>query len=384
VPTILQILTLGTAPLPGILTFRLLPFAGAVALSGEYSWRTRIIVPALYGPVAVIAAKHNATPFYWLVLAYVYFAVAGWLAHEILPSVRSNAVWFGAVSILFWVLPTALLRSLPRTFLLLGWDCVLGAYSYGVDTRNGGRSLRDFLFFLLVNPVLVYRHRGARLQAPSVDVGALARIGLGVCAVFLSIGALEFCRNVAVGRFAARGLDAAGVAGTLVIGVSTLGREYAVQSGVASLQIGCMRQLGYRVPERYRYPLLANSPGEFWRRWNTYVGGWAQTYVFVPLMFALRQRSNARPNTTRIAYAGAVVLTFAVVGLLHDVFVVADERRWSGHLTTWFCSMGCLAVIWELVVRWKARHDAAGRGGRGIIERSVFLLAACVAAAHWR
>jgi hypothetical protein len=382
VPTILQILTLGTGPLPGILTFRLLPFAGVVALSEEYSWRTRIIVPALYAPVAVVAAKHGATPFYWLVLAYVYFAAAGWLAHEILPSVRSNAVWFGAVSMLFWILPTAALHPLPRTFLLLGWDCMLAAYSYGVDTRNRpDRSLRNFLFFLLVNPALVYRHRGVRLQAASVDTAALARIGLGVCAVFLSSGALEFFRNVAVGRFAAGGLDAAGVAGTLVIGVSKLGREYAVQSGVASLQIGCMRQLGYRIPERYRYPLFAPSPGEFWRRWNTYVGGWAQTYVFVPLTFTLRPRSIGRPSTTRTAYVAAVVLTFAVVGLLHDVFVVAAERRWSGQMTAWFCSMGVLVVIWELVVRPTARHRTAGRG---IVERSAFLLAACLAAAHWR
>lgn len=383
-PTILQIFALGAGPLPGILTFRLLPFAAVVVLSREYSWRTRVIVPALYAPVAVLAAKHGATPFYWLVLAYVYFAAAGWLAYEILPSARSNAVWFVVVSMLFWVLPTRVMHPLPRTFLLLAWDCVLAAYSYGVETRDGpDRSIRDFLFFLLVNPALVYRQRGTRLQARAVDVGALARVGLGVCAVLFSICALEFFRDVAVGRFAARGLDAAGVAGTLVIGVSYLGREYAVQSGVASLQIGCMRQLGYRVPERYRYPLFAHSPGEFWRRWNTYVGGWAQAYVFVPLASALR-RSSERPGTTRMAYAGAVVLTFAVVGLLHDVFVVMDERRWSGRATTWFCAMGCLVAIWELVVRRRPRPGAAGRGGRGIVERTVFLLAACFAAAYWR
>jgi hypothetical protein len=384
VPTILQIFALGAESLPGILTFRLLPFVGVAVLSREYSWRTRVIVPALYAPVAVLAAKHGATPFYWLVLAYVYFAAAGWVAYEILPSVRSKAVWFGVVTMLFWVLPTAVMHPLPRTFLLLGWDCVLGAYSYGVDTRDGpDRCIRDFLFFLLVNPALVYRQRGTRLQARSIDVGALARVSLGVCAVLLSIcGAFEFCRAVLVGRFAALGLDAAGVAGTLVLGASYLGREYAVQSGVASLQIGCMLQLGYRVPERYRYPLFAHSPGEFWRRWNTYVGGWAQAYVFVPLAAALR-RSSQRPGTTRMAYAGAVVLTFGVVGLFHDVFVLTNERRWSGHATNWFLAMGCLVAIWELVVR-KARHGASGRGGRRIVEQSVFVLAACFAAAHWR
>jgi hypothetical protein len=124
----------------------------------------------------------------------------------------------------------------------------------------------------------------------------------------------------------------------------------------------------------------AHSPGEFWRRWNTYVGGWAQAYVFVPLASALR-RSSERPGTTRMAYAVAVVVTFAVIGLLHDVFVVTDDRRWSGRATTWFFLMGCLVAIWELVVRRKARHGAAGRGGRGIVERTVFLLAACFAAA---
>jgi hypothetical protein len=50
-----------------------------------------------------------------------------------------------------------------------------------------------------------------------------------------------------------------------------------------------------------------------------------------------------------------------------------------GRTVTFFL-MGCLVAIWELVVRRKARHGAAGRGGRGIVEWTVFLLAACFAA----
>jgi hypothetical protein len=383
VRNLLPYVTFGSQALPGILTFRLLPFVGYLALFARCSWLARSLVVALYTPIAVLAALHGSTPFYWLLLAYLYLAGAGWLAYELVPYVRSKAAWFAMVALLFWVIPAIAVHPVPRTFLVLGWDLMLAAYSYGVDTRGGPTpSWRDFSFFLLVNPALMYRRRGCRVGGPSLDFGGLARAALGVVTVFLSAGVIELARAHAAGWLAAAQSATAGVVGTLTVGALRFCREYAAQSGVASLQIGCMRQLGHRIPERYRYPLLSRSPAEFWRRWNTYVGGWAQAYVFVPLVSVVPRWSRRGRSSTRLIYAIGVVMTFALVGALHDAFVIAAERRWSASVTVWFVAMACLVLAWEAIGGSRTRKQSPGRGG-GLVGRALFLIGACYAAARW-
>src|SRR5262249_49206419 len=89
-------------------------------------------------------------------------------------------------------------------------------------------------------------------------------------------------------------------------------------SGLASLQIGYMRCIGYRVPERYRLPFLATSPQDFWRRWNTWIGRWGYRYVFFPTC-----RGLARSSIGRNSLAVAAIATFVVIGLLHDLGIYA-------------------------------------------------------------
>ena len=143
-----------------------------------------------------------------------------------------------------------------------------------------------------------------------------------------------------------------------------------------------MRQLGYWIPERYRHPVMSRSPAEFWRRWNTYVGGWAHAYVFVPLVSALRLSSKRGRNSARTNYAIAVVLTFTVVGVLHDAFIFAASRVWSGSVTPWFVGMALLVVVWETVGAKIPRVARRGWGG-ALVSRGLFFIAACYAAAKF-
>src|SRR6185312_16596428 len=78
----------------------------------------------------------------------------------------------------------------------------------------------------------------------------------------------------------------------IVHGATALLGLYAAHSGLAHLQIGLCRTLGYRAPERYRYPFLATGPADFWERWNTYMMGFVRSYVFVPVHRALKRRSS--------------------------------------------------------------------------------------------
>lgn len=362
-----------------ILAFRLLPFAGYVAISPGRPWLARGFTIAAYGGLSMVAVRQGATPLVWLVLAYVYCAAAGWAAYELVPHVRSRSAWFAILTALFWGLPLAIVRPMPATFLLVGWDAILSAYSYGIDTRKEtGRSLRAFLFFVLVNPVLVYRNRG-RFTTPRLDVRGMLRMLLGALAVLLSIRVFDPLHARAL---ALNGMAKLHAAELFSAGATRLAGEYAVQSGVASIQIGVMRQLGYVLPERFRFPLLARSPAEFWRRWNTYVGDWARLYVFLPLTRYLRRRSPRGARSARLEYAISVVVTFAVVGVLHDAFVVAESGSFQVPATAWFVASGIVVVTWEACAGWLRRRDSSRAGPA--LERTLFAIAAtCAAAELW-
>jgi D-alanyl-lipoteichoic acid acyltransferase DltB (MBOAT superfamily) len=139
---------------------------------------------------------------------------------------------------------------------------------------------------------------------------------------------------------------------------------YAAHSGTASVQIGLMRMLGHEVPERYRYPLLASSPIEFWRRWNTYVGSWARRYVYVPAATKLRRRLGPTPIRAAVAVSLAVLLTFGVVGLLHDFGVFVLHRNWPLGGLVVFTLNGLAVLVWF----------AASRLARAIRDRKVPVL----------
>jgi hypothetical protein len=372
----------GAERLPGILAFRLTPFVGFVAVSHRFAWPAKVVVVVSYAFVAALATRAGSTPLAWLVLPYLYFAGAGWLVYEVSPTFRSRPAWFVLSLLLFWVLPVAAVRLVPRTFLIIGWELMLAAYSYQVDTaRRQDRSLREFLFFLLVNPALVYRDRGARVTSPSSAKG-FGRMVAGILVMLLSVGVFGplYSRSLAAME---RGASPGGLGAILLVGMLRLGKEYAAHSAAASMQISAMRQLGWSVPERYLYPLLARSPAEFWRRWNTYVGSWARIYVFVPLAFGLRRWARRAP-LLGVAYAAALVLTFAAVGALHDLFLSTAEGRLDVRATTWFTANAGVVVVWELVaVRIRSRRTVARLGAW--IQRALFLTVACYAAAYvWR
>lgn len=54
-------------------------------------------------------------------------------------------------------------------------------------------------------------------------------------------------------------------------------------SGYSDMAIGLGAMLGFSFPENFRYPYLATSITEFWRRWHMTLSGWFRDYVYIPL-----------------------------------------------------------------------------------------------------
>lgn len=63
---------------------------------------------------------------------------------------------------------------------------------------------------------------------------------------------------------------------------------YALQiyydfSGYSDMAIGMGHILGFKFPENFNYPYIADSITEFWRRWHMTLSGWFRDYVYIPL-----------------------------------------------------------------------------------------------------
>ena len=255
--------------------------------------------------------------------------------------------------------------------MFLGWEVSLAAYSYLIDGRSEGRlpNLADGLFFLVVNPTLVFTERGHRTRAPGWNARGALRIGLGLLVSYLGI-ALTFVDFRPTGPLWA-GLS--GYALFLAQGLVFFVARYSALSGIASVQLGAMRLLGWEIPERYDMPFLARSPSEFWRRWNTYLTGWFQRYAFVPLV---RHAGRVFALDRRITTPLAAMATLIIVGLYHDLFMYLGslDLRLSG--TAGFAIAALLVPSWALAERVAGEIQRSFRGLRRVFTPLAASLAA--------
>ena len=53
-------------------------------------------------------------------------------------------------------------------------------------------------------------------------------------------------------------------------------------SGYSDMAIGLGKIMGFRFPENFNYPYIAQSVTDFWRRWHITLSGWFRDYVYIP------------------------------------------------------------------------------------------------------
>ncbi|MBD5094705.1 MAG: MBOAT family protein [Subdoligranulum sp.] len=114
-------------------------------------------------------------------------------------------------------------------------------------------------------------------------------------------------------------------------------RLYADFAGYSHIAIGCMRLLGFSVPENFRAPYTAASVREFWNRWHISLSSWLRDYIYIPL-------GGSRCGTVRTC--GNLLVTFLVSGLWHGVGL---------QFAVWGLLHGCYLVIGRLTEPLRGR-----------------------------
>ncbi|HEY7287078.1 MAG TPA: MBOAT family protein [Vicinamibacterales bacterium] len=119
-------------------------------------------------------------------------------------------------------------------------------------------------------------------------------------------------------------------------------------SGYSDMAIGLGRMFGFRFPENFRWPYIAASVQEFWRRWHISLSTWFRDYLYIPL------GGNRVPPAKR--YRNLVFVfflcglwhgaswNFVIWGLWHGAFLVIervartgvpDDRRPTEGIMAW-------------------------------------------------
>ena len=69
-------------------------------------------------------------------------------------------------------------------------------------------------------------------------------------------------------------------------------------SGYSDMAIGMGRIFGFTFQENFRYPYIAQSVQEFWRRWHISLSTWFKEYLYIPL--GGNRKGKARTCVNRI------------------------------------------------------------------------------------
>ena len=190
-----------------------------------------------------------------------------------------NSIFGGNISLLNIVLPIGISFY---TFQII---------SYEVDVYRGkvkaSRSLIDYMTYvflfpqLIAGPIVRYETVSKELKSRKVTLEDFSygvnRFIIGLfkkVVVANNIG--ELC-NI---------LNSSSEVSVLlywVFGISYMLQIYFDFSGYSDIAIGIGRMIGFKFPENFNYPYIADSVTDFWRRWHMTLSSWFRDYVYIPL-----------------------------------------------------------------------------------------------------
>ena len=110
------------------------------------------------------------------------------------------------------------------------------------------------------------------------------------------------------------------------------GQIFCDFSGYTDIAVGSALLLGYRFPENFWAPGLAESPQDFWRRWHLSLSTWLRDYLFISLGGSRRGSARTLLNLAVTMVLGGLwhgaALTFVLWGALHGAGLIA-HRLWA-------------------------------------------------------
>ena len=101
-------------------------------------------------------------------------------------------------------------------------------------------------------------------------------------------------------------------------------------AGYSDMAIGIGRMLGFRIPENFNQPYLAQNFPEFWRRWHITLSDWFREYLYIPLGGKRVSPARNYLNLWIVFLVSGLWhganWTFIIWGIYHGLFIVVERR----------------------------------------------------------
>lgn len=108
---------------------------------------------------------------------------------------------------------------------------------------------------------------------------------------------------------------------------------YADFSAYTDIARGSARLFGFELSPNFNHPYIAQSPGDFWRRWHMSLSTWIRDYIFIPLGGSRGSSSRTVVNLT---------IVFLLTGLWHGA---------SWNFVLWGLYYAILTIIYRGAAR---------------------------------
>jgi len=147
-------------------------------------------------------------------------------------------------------------------------------------------------------------------------------------------------------------------------------------SAYSDMAIGLGRMFGFRFLENFRYPYIASSVTEFWRRWHISLSSWFRDYLYIPLGGSRRGRAVQVRNLAVVwlltgLWHGAA-WTFVVWGAWFCLLLIGEKFVWGGLLARLPAPLRHVYTMLAVVVSW-VFFRAPSLGAAAAFLRVMFL-----------
>lgn len=211
--------------------------------------------------------------------------------------------------------------------------------SYSIDLYRGeNETQRSYIAFgtyvalfpqLIAGPIVRYRDVDRQLLSRTHTVD---RFASGIRRFAVGFGKKILLGDALAAVYAylstAADFEFTVLSGWLMVATYTL-HIYFDFSGYSDMAIGLGRMFGFEFPENFRYPYMASSITDFWRRWHITLSTWFREYVYIPLGGNRRGRARQYFNLAVVwlltgLWHGAS-WNFVLWGLFYLILLVAEK-----------------------------------------------------------
>jgi len=214
------------------------------------------------------------------------------------------------------------------------------------------------LFFpqLIAGPIIRYKEIAAQIAARPHTASGFA---LGVRRFIIGLA-----KKLLVAGVVARPADAifglppgelTAAHAWLGVGCYTL-QIYFDFSGYSDMAIGLGHMFGFTFPENFRYPYVASSVQDFWKRWHISLSSWFRDYLYIPLGGSRRSPARVYLNLTIVFFLCGLwhgaSWTFVIWGLMHGLFLVLERLALGRWLSSAPRVVGWAYMLVVVMVGW--------------------------------